>query len=200
MRKKQDLLKLPSCPQTAGPGLLHCLCLKNCWASKTGRAFALLDSTKTQPNNDNKKPNMLYSPLASLAPYQQMREQIRAFQGSHWFSHDEVPLSLMALILPMSSFSPPTHLASSCSLCLRPSIFACSHKHFNYPRSSASSGKIIMDFHELLQMDCDLELMIWVQDLALSDTGFDQEPFLACAYRSISRGKCCKKTLLTQAE
>lgn len=59
-----------------------------------------------------------------------------------------------------------------------------------------------MGFHELLQMDCDFELMIcnnWVQDFAMSATGFEQEPFPACAH-SISKAKCFKKTLLTQAE
>lgn len=47
-----------------------------------------------------------------------MREQVRAFQESVWFNHNEVrvteaPGALMALTL-LHPFLPPAHLAASC--------------------------------------------------------------------------------------
>lgn len=119
-----------------------------------------------------------------------MREQVRACFES-MFNHDEIdgseaPGVPMAHILPSPlSLLPHTLrlLASRrvchCSLHLlgqEQDFFPCSHKHFDYLRSSASSGKIIMSFHELLQMDCDFDLMICnngVRDFAMSATGLE---------------------------
>lgn len=64
-----------------------------------------------------------------------------------------------------------------------------------------------MSFHELLQMDCDFDLMICnngVQDFAMSATGLEQESFPAHAHRSISNVKCfnhssCKLSKLDSA-
>lgn len=128
-------------------------------------AFALL-ATK-------KKISQYIPPLRPLHLTNEMREQVRAFQECVVFNRDEVrvtvaPGGLMALILP-SSLSLLSYilllLTWDMSLLFTPFRprargFACSRKRFDYLSSSASSGKIIMGFHELLQMNCDFELMI----------------------------------------
>lgn len=99
--------------------------------------------------------------------------------------HSLLPRILLLLIWGVSPLFAPSRP--------RARFFPCSHKHFDYLSSSASSGKIIMSFHELLQMDCDFDLMICknrVQDFAMSATGLEQESFPARAHNSISNVKC----------
>lgn len=140
---------------------------------------------------------------SSLPPFRlsnEMREQVRACLESIMFNCDEVhgtPGGLMVHTLP-SPFSLLSHILLLLTWGVSP-VFApsrprarfspCSHKHFDYLSSSTSSGKIIMSFHELLQMDCDFDLMICnngVQDFAVSATGLEQESFPARAHRSIT--------------
>lgn len=144
-----------------------------------------------------------------------MREQVRACLESIIFDCDEVhgtPGGSHGSYPPKSSFSTSCCFSlrvCHCSLHLpgrEQDFFPCSHKHFDYLSSLASSGKI-MSFHELLQMDCDFDLMICnngAQDFAMSATGLEQESFPAHAHRSISNVKCfnhssCKLSKLDSA-
>lgn len=145
-----------------------------------------------------------------------MREQVTACLESIIFDCDEVHGTPGGVSWLISSQVVFLHMSCCfslwvchCSLHLpgpEQDFFPCSHKHFDYLSSLASSGKI-MSFHELLQMDCDFDLMICnngVQDFAMSATGLEQESFPAHAHRSISNVKCfnhssCKLSKLDSA-
>lgn len=115
-------------------------------------------------------------------------------QGLSWLLPSSILSFLLHILLllawDMSLLFPP----------FRPTarVFACSHKHFDYLGSSTSSGKIIMGFHELLQMDCVFELRF----------ATIQCKILLCQLLDLNRSHSQhllteasqKKTLLTQAE
>lgn len=153
-------------------------------------AFPLLAIKK------NKIPRYI-PPLPPLHLSCEMRKQGRAFQESAWTDWEEVGVTGATGLSWLSPFQVLPHISLLCardvSLLFAPfrtraNVFACSHKHFDYLSGSTSSGEIIMGFHELLHVDHDFELIICnnrVQDFAVSATGFEQEPFLVRAYRSI---------------
>ena len=98
------------------------------------RAFALLAIKK--------KKSHYVPPLPPLHLTNEMREQVRAFQGSVGFNCDKVPVTeapggLMALVLPHPlSLLPHILLLLTWDVSLlftsfrpRARVFACSHKH-----------------------------------------------------------------------